>query len=186
MGEHKSTLPFITPGISLACVIVTAAGLLKTATSGDLSGFHLALLIALASAYTLLLTLVVCFVEQRGTRSQLYALLGVAFALGAAVVVMSRGAAFLVLMPLVFSGVIFLSPAGAAGMVIACTAVTLSAWVLRGPSVVELARELAVWMAPLVFTLAISRIVLLQHRARAEVESLARKLGDANEQLRSQ
>src|SRR5262249_57023257 len=49
----------------------------------------------------------------------------------------------------------------------------------------ELARALALGIAPLVFTLVLSRIVLLQHRARTKMESFARKLGDANEQLRS-
>src|SRR5262249_55588364 len=130
MREDRSTGPFVTPGISMACVSVTAAALLKAATSGDLSGFRLALGIALAGFYARLLTVVLRFVEQRGTRAHLYALLGVAVALGAAVVAMSRGAASLLLMPLIFSGVVFLPPAGAAAVVIACTAVTLSSWAL--------------------------------------------------------
>src|SRR5262249_39777670 len=101
MREERSTGPFVTPGVSLACVSVTAAALLKAATSGDLSGYRLALGIALASVYALLLTLVLRLVEQRGTRAHLYALLGIAVALGAAVVAMSRGAASLLLMPLI-------------------------------------------------------------------------------------
>jgi len=185
MREERSIGPFLTPGISLACVSVTAAALLKAATSGDLSGFRLALSIVLASLYALLLTLVLSFVEQRGTRAHLYALLGVAIALGAAVVAMSRGAASLLLMPLIFSGVVFLTPAGAVAVVIACTVVAVSSWALRGLAAAELPRELALWIAPLVFTLVLSRIVLFQHRARTEMESFARKLGDANEQLRS-
>jgi len=186
MPKERLTGPFITPGIKLSCVAVIAAGLLKVATGGELSGLSLGLVIALASAYALLLTVGLRFVEQRGRGAHLYALLGAAFVLGAAVVAMSRGSAFLVLMPLIFSGVLFFTPAGAAAVVIACTAVTLSSWELRGISGAELARELAIWIAPLVFTLVLSRIVLVQHRARVEMERLARKLSDANEQLRSQ
>lgn len=186
MREERSTLPFITPGISLACVTVTAAGLLKAATSGDLSGFQLALVIALASAYALLLTLALRFVEQRGTRAHLYALLGIAVVLGAAAVAVSRGAAFLLLMPLVTYAVLFLSPAGVTGVIAACTAVTVTSWLLRRPSAGEMVRDLAIWTASLVFVLVVSRIVLSQHRARIEVESLARELKEANEQLRAQ
>jgi len=186
MPKERLSGPFITPGIKLSCVAVIAAGLLKVATGGELSGLSLGLVIALASAYALLLTVGLRFVEQRGRGAHLYALLGAAFVLGAAVVAMSRGSAFLVLMPLIFSGVLFFTPAGAAAVVIACTAVTLSSWELRGISGAELARELAIWIAPLVFTLVLSRIVLVQHRARVEMERLARKLSDANEQLRSQ
>src|SRR5262249_37109259 len=174
MPKERLSGPFITPGIKLSCVAVIAAGLLKVATGGELSGLSLGLVIALASAYALLLTVVLRFVEQRGRGAHLYALLGAAFVLGAAVVAMSRGSAFLVLMPLIFSGVLFFTPAGAAAVVIACTAVTLSSWELRGISGAELARELAIWIAPLVFTLVLSRIVLVQHRARVEMERLAR------------
>src|SRR5262249_4091117 len=126
MPKERLSGPFITPGIKLSCVAVIAAGLLKVATGGELSGLSLGLVIALASGYALLLAVGLRFVEQRGRGAHLYALLGAAFVLGAAVVAMSRGSAFLVLMPLIFSGVLFFTPAGAAAVVIACTAVTLS------------------------------------------------------------
>ena len=186
MREERSTGPFITPGMALPCVVVTAAGVLKAVVDRDLLGSRLGLVIAMASAYALLLTVALHFVEQRGTRAHLYALLGIAFALGAGAVMMSRGAAFLLLMPLVFTGVIFLTPAGATAVVIACSVVTLSSWKLQGLSAAALARELAIWISPLLFTVVLSRIVLSQHRARAEMEKLAHQLGDANEQLRSQ
>ena len=48
--EEKPTTPFVTPGVSLACVAVTAAGLLKAATSGDLSDCQLALVIPRSGA----------------------------------------------------------------------------------------------------------------------------------------
>src|SRR5262249_60623156 len=76
MREERSTGPFMTPGISLACVSVTAAALLKAATSGDLSGFRLALGIALAGFYALLLTVVLRFVRRGGRGRPLFRVLG--------------------------------------------------------------------------------------------------------------
>ncbi len=186
--EEKQTVPFVTPGISLAFVAATAAGLIKAATTAEehFSAPRLVLILALGGAYALLGTAGLYFVERRGRKPHLYVLLAVTLALGAASVVLSHGAAFLLLMPLVSYGVLFLTPAGATGVVVASTALTLTTWVLRGLSAAELARELAIWIASLAFVLVISRMVLLQHRARTEVESLARKLADANEQLRSQ
>src|SRR5262249_54828071 len=131
MGEDRSNFPFVTPGICLACVAVTAAGLLKAATSGDLSSLRLAVVIALGTAYVLLLTVALRFVEQRGTRAQLYALLAGAIAAGSAAVAVSRGAAFLLLMPLVTCAVLFLSPAAVTGVIAVCTAVTVTSWVLQ-------------------------------------------------------
>src|SRR5215470_3428036 len=117
--EEKPTTPFVTPGVSLACVAVTAAGLLKAATSGGLSGFQLAVVIALSGVYALVITVGLRFVELRGTRAHLFALLGIAVALGSAVVAVSRGEAFLLLMPLITCAVLFLSPSGVAGVVAA-------------------------------------------------------------------
>src|SRR2546427_427383 len=55
----------------------------------------------------------------------------------------SRGEAFLLLMPLVTYGVLFLSPAGAGAVAAACSAVTLTAWVSRASSVAEIVRDVA-------------------------------------------
>ena len=184
--EEKPATPFVTPSVSMACVAVTAAGLLKAATSGDLSRFQLALVIALSGAYVLLLTAGLRFIEQRGTRAHLFAVLGIAVALGSAVVAVSRGEAFLLLMPLITCGVLFLSPAGLVAVVAACTAATVGTWAIRATSAGELVRDLATWIASLAFVFVVSRIVLSQHRARAEVESLAGELKDANDQLRAQ
>src|SRR5215471_5461192 len=184
--EEKPATPFVTPSVSMACVAVTAAGLLKAATSGDLSRFQLALVIALSGAYVLLLTAGLRFIEQRRTRAHLFAVLGIAVALGSAVVAVSRGEAFLLLMPLITCGVLFLSPAGLAAVVAACTAATVGTWAIRATSAGELVRDLATWIASLAFVFVVSRIVLSQHRARAEVESLAGELKDANDQLRAQ
>jgi signal transduction histidine kinase len=186
MREQISTTAFVTPGICIACAAATAAGLLKAATSGELSPARLTLLIALGSVYTILLTLGLHFAERRGTRAHLDALLAVAVAIGAAAMVMSRGTAFLILMPLVTCAVLFLSPAGLASVIAACTAVTVISWLLHRPSAGELVRDVAIWIASVVFVLVVSRIVLMQRRARAQVESLARELAEANEQLRAQ
>ncbi len=186
--EKKQTVPFVTPGISLAFAATTAAGLVKAATSAGehFSASRLALILALGGAYALLGTAGLYVIERRGTKHHLYLLLAVTLALGAAAMVLSHGAAWLLLMPLVSYGVLFLTPALASGVVVACTALTLGTWALRGLPTAELARELAIWIASLAFVLVVSRMVLLQHRARIEVEGLARKLADANELLRSQ
>jgi signal transduction histidine kinase len=186
MRQERLTLPLITPGISLACVTVTAAGLLKAATAGGLSGFQLALVIALGAAYAALLTVGLRFVEQQGSAAYLYALLGVAIVLGGAAVAMSQGAAFLLLMPLVTYAVLFLSPAGVTGVIATCTAVAVTSLLLRRPSAGDIVRDLAIWTASLVFVLVVSRLVLSQHRARIQVESLAGELKEANDQLRAQ
>jgi signal transduction histidine kinase len=102
-----------------------------------------------------------------------------------AAVVVSRGAAFLLLMPLVSCAVFYLSPGAAAGLVAACSALTLTTWVLQA-SPRDLVRNVASWIASVAFVLVVSRMVLLQHRARSEVERLAQKLAEANEQLRAQ
>src|SRR5262245_37113798 len=177
---------FITPGISVACIAVTGAGLLKAATSGELSAFRLGLVIALGSTYAFLLTWVLHHIEQRGTWAHVYALLTGALAVGAGAVVLSQGTAFLLLMPIITFAVLFLSAGGTAGVIALCTAVTVGGWLLRGPSAEEMIRDVAIWIASLAFVVVFSRIVLSQHRARIEVEDLARELRDANEQLRAQ
>src|SRR5262249_37613588 len=151
-------------------VTVIAAGLLKAATSGTLSLSQLTLVIALGTADALLLTLGLAKVERRGTKVHLRILLAIAVALGATVVAVSRGTAFLLLMPLITYAVLFLSSVGTTGVIAACTAVTVTAWMLGRPSAGELIRDLAIWIASLVFVLVVSRTVLLQRRARTQVE----------------
>src|SRR5260370_5464466 len=110
--QERAITHFVTPGVSLACIAATGAGLLKAATSGELSAFQLALVIALGSIYAFLLTWALHFVERRGTRAHVYVLLTVAVTLGAGAVMLSRGAAFLLLMPILTFAVLFLSPSG--------------------------------------------------------------------------
>jgi signal transduction histidine kinase len=187
-SAERPTERFVTKGTSVACVAATAAGLIKAAVAGGehSSASRLALVVALGSVYALLGTVGLYLVERRGTKVHRYLLLAAMFAAGAVAVVVSRGAAFLLLMPLVSYGVLFLSPGGAAVLVVACSALTLTTWGLQASSTAELVRDLAIWISALAFVLVISRMVLLQHRARAEVEGLAQKLTEANEQLRAQ
>jgi len=177
---------FVTPGVSFACIATTAAGLIKAVTSRHHSAPSLALLIALAGFHALLGTAGLYLAERRGTKTHLLLNLAAMFATGAAAVAVSRGEAFLLLMPLVTYGVLFLSPAGAGAVAAACSAVTLTAWVSRASSVAEIVRDVAVWTATLAFVLVVSRMLLLQHEARSEVEGLAHKLAEANDQLRAQ
>jgi signal transduction histidine kinase len=169
---------FVTPGVMLACAAATAAGLIKSITSQQLWGGWLALLVALAGAFALLGTAGMVLVERRGGR-RIEIVLALMFATGAAAVVISRGAAFLLLMPLITYGVLFLSPLGAAALAGASSAVTIAvaASVL---STGELIKEVAIWCASLAFVLVVSRMLLVQHRLAGELAELAR----ANERNR--
>jgi len=177
---------FITPGVSLACIGATAAAVIKVVASGRLSALWFALLLVLAGAYALLGTVGLCLVERRGTRRQLHLVLASMFAAGAGAMAVSRGEAVLLIVPLVTYGVLYLSPAGVATLVAACSAVMVTIWISQAHPIAQLVRELAVWTAALAFVIVISRMLLVQHKARTEMEALAGRLGDANEQLRVQ
>ena len=177
---------FITPGVSLACIAATAAALIKVVASGSLSAFPFALLVVLAGAYALLGTVGLWLVERRGTRGQLHLVLASMFAAAAGAMAVSRGEAVLLLLPLVTYGVLYLSPAGVASLVAACSAVMVTIWISKAHPIAQLVRELAVWTAAWAFVIIISRMLLVQHKARTEMEALAGRLGDANEQLRVQ
>src|SRR5215813_11968518 len=181
---ERSIERFVTPGVSLACVGTIAAGVIKAITShGDPTA---RLAVVVAGIYALLGTAGLYLVERRGTRVHLRFNLAAMFVAGVATVAVSRGDAFLVLMPLVTYGVLFLSPLGAAVLAVACSAAATTTWLLFTTSVAELVRDLAVWTASLAFVLVVSRMLLLQRRAQSEVEALAVKLAGANDQLRAQ
>ena len=177
---------FITPGVSLACIGATAAAVIKVVASGRLSALWFALLLVLAGAYALLGTVGLYLVERRGTRRRLHLVLASMFAAGAGAMAVSRGEAVLLIVPLVTYGVLYLSPAGVASLVAACSAVMVTIWISQAHPIAQLVRELAVWTAALAFVIVISRMLLVQHKARTEMEALAGRLGDANEQLRVQ
>src|SRR2546428_2689885 len=133
----------VTPGVSFAGIATTAAGLIKAVTSRPHSARSMAFLIALAAFHALLGTAGFYLAERRGTKTHLLLNLAAMFATGAAAVAVSRGEAFLLLMPLVTYGVLFLSPAGAGAVAAACSAVTLTAWVSRAASVPEIVPDVA-------------------------------------------
>jgi len=183
---NRPTERFITPGLSLACIAATAAALIKVVASGRLSASWLALLLVLAGVYAVLGTVGLWLVERRGARARLHLILASMFAAGAGAMALTRGEALLLLMPLVTYGVLYLSPAGVASLVAACSAVMVTIWIANAHSIAQLAREVAVLTAALAFVIVISRMLLVQHKARTEMEALAGRLGDANEQLRVQ
>jgi len=183
---NRPTERFITPGVSLACIAATAAALIKVVASGRLPALWFALLVVLAGAYALLGTVGLWLVERRGTRGQLHLVLASMFAAGAGAMAVSHGEAVLLLLPLVTYGVLYLSPAGVASLVTACSAVMVTIWISKAHPISQLVRELAVWTAAWAFVIVISRMLLVQHKARAQMEALAGRLGDANERLRVQ
>lgn len=183
---NRPTERFITPGVSLACIAATAAALIKVVASGLLSAPWLALLLVLAAVYALLGTVGFWLVERRGTRAQLHLVLASMFAAGAGAMAVSRGEVVFLIMPLVMYGVLYLSPAGVASLVAAFSAVMVTVWIAEAHPIARMVRELAVWSAALAFVIVISRMLLVQRKARTEMEALAGRLGDANEQLRVQ
>ena len=183
---NRPTERFITPGVSLACIAATAAALIKVVASGRLSAFWFALLVVLAGAYALLGTVGLWLVERRGTRRQLHLVLASMFAAGSGAMAVSSGEAVLLLLPLVTYGVLYLSPAGVASLVAACSAAMVTIWISKAHPIAQLVRQFAVWTAGLAFVIVISRMLLVQHKARTKMEALAGRLGDANEQLRVQ
>src|SRR5262249_61907069 len=118
----------------------------------------LALLLALATVYAVLGTAGLYLVERHGTRTLLRFHLAAMFAIAAVAVVVSRGQAFLLFMPLVVSGVLFLCPTAAAVIVASCSAVTLAVQAFPGSSVTEFPRDAAGCFAALIFLPLISRI----------------------------
>ncbi len=183
---NRPTERFITPGVSLACIAATAAALIKVVASRRLSAFWFALLVVLAGAYALLGTVGLWLVERRGTRRQLHLVLASMFAAGSGAMAVSSGEAVLLLLPLVTYGVLYLSPAGVASLVAACSAAMVTIWISKAHPIAQLVRQFAVWTAGLAFVIVISRMLLVQHKARTKMEALAGRLGDANEQLRVQ
>ena len=183
---NRPTERFITPGVSLACIAATAAALIKVVASGHLSASWLALLLVLAGVYALLGTVGLWLVERRGTKAQLHLVFASMFAAGAGAMAVSRGEALLLLLPLVTCGALYLSPATLASLVAGCSAVMVTIWIAEAHPIAQLVRGLAAWTAGLAFVIVISRMLLVQHKARTEMEALAGRLGDANEQLLAQ
>jgi signal transduction histidine kinase len=103
----------------------------------------------------------------------------------AAVVVVTRGNAFLLLMSLISQSVLCLSTAGAALVVAVSTGATLAPKAVGAPTALEFLRDATIWAACVLFVVVFSRVLLMQQRARAETERLAQELHEANEQLRA-
>jgi signal transduction histidine kinase len=183
---NRLTERFITRGVSLACVAATAAALIKVLARGGLSALWFGVLVVLAFAYALLGTAGLWLAERRGTRRQLHLVLASMFATGAGAMAVSSGEAVLLFMPLVTYGVLYLSPARIASLVAASSAVMITIWISKAHPMIQLIREVSIWTAALAFAIVISRMLLVQHKARTEMEALAGRLGDANEQLRAQ
>jgi len=183
---NRSVERFITPAVSLACIAATAAAMIKVVFSERVSTFWLATLVVVAWLYVLLGTVGLWLVERRGSRAGLHLVLASMFAAGAVAVAVSRGEATLLFMPLMTYGVLYLSPAWVASLAAACSAVLLAIWIADAHALTELVRRLSIWSAALAFVIVISRMLLVQHRARKEMEALAGRLGHANEQLHVQ
>jgi signal transduction histidine kinase len=186
-SDRIRTDRFVTPGMSLAVVTVTAAGLLKVMTGrGELhSGRELMAIGALGVVHALLGTIGLYAIERRGSRALLRAHFTIATAVASAAVVASGGSAFLLLASLISQSVLYLSGPGVVLVAGLSTAATLTPWALRAPTALDFLRDCAIWAASVAFVVVFSRALVMQHRARAETERLAKALHDANERLRA-
>jgi signal transduction histidine kinase len=178
---------FVTPGSTLAVVAVTAAGLIQAggASLAAGSGARLALLVALGAAHALLGTAGLYVVERRGGSWRLRLHFATAVAVGFLLLAVGRGSASLTLMSLISQGVLYLSPAGAALVTGALALATLGMKLVYAPTVVRAIGPFVDWSAAAAFVIVFSRMLAQHHRARTDVERLARELGEANAQLRA-
>lgn len=178
---------FSTPGVSLAVVTVTAAGVIGGLTPPDppLSSQTFAAIAALGVVHALLGTIVIYFIERRGTRAHLYVHFALALAVGVAVIVVSRGYAFLLVLSLISQSVLFLPTPAMIGVTAACAAAAAAVYGADRTSAFHVTHHLIGFASSVPFVVAFSQMLVRQRRAQAEVERLAAELGEANERLRA-
>jgi signal transduction histidine kinase len=179
---------FSTPGVSLAVVTVTAAGVLGglNPPGPPISSQTFAGILALGVLHALLGTVVIYFVERRGTRAHLHAHFAVALAVAIAALVLSRGYGFLLALSLISQSVLYLRTPGILGVAGACVATAAVALGTVDMSASQAATTCVGFGSSVPFVIAFSHLLVRQRRARAEVERLAADLGEANERLRAQ
>jgi signal transduction histidine kinase len=178
---------FIGPGIVVAMTMVVVASIVRTSlrTHDALGPWEMAALSVIAAAYLLTGAVGMCRAEGRGDRSRLLSLLGVMVALASAAVPLSRGGAWLMVLPVVTLSILYLSSAGAAGVTALVAAVVVGSQVaFSGAPARRMVQELVAYSSAFAFVIVFSRMALREHQARARIEQLAGELGGANQRLR--
>jgi signal transduction histidine kinase len=187
IAGEKLDLRFVTPGSALAVVAVTAAGLFSAASAKGAGPWDSTqtVVLLLGVAHALFGTLVIGWIERRGRRMHLAAFFAVAVGIDLAALITSGGSAYLLSMSLMSQSVLYLPSAGAALVIGVCSIATLAIRALAAPAALDLVKHVAAFGSIAVFVVVFSRMMLEQHRARAELGRLAELLSLANQQLQS-
>lgn len=177
---------FVAPGNSVATLAVTVAAILAVLFSEPrLPSVTVVAVVALAIVHALLGTVVLYFLERRGTRRQLAWHFAIAVAVVATALITSRGLAGLLGFSLVSQSLLYLARTGAFIVTSATSAAVATAIALRGGGIGELFIAMMGWAAGAAFVLVFSAMMLRQQRARRELERLAGELAAANDRLRT-
>ena len=169
----------------LAVIVVVVVAYLVTFTtaSAAFSQLESALLILAGVVFTLLGLSGAAVCERVGSLTAAATYLAVQIALGTAILYLSRGQAWLILLPLVGQGVVLLPRWGVvvvSGLVLVALLTPLSIHGDWGDVVPTALR----FLAAIVFVAVVTQIAVSEQKARAEVERLAAELAAANQKLR--
>ena len=169
----------------LAFIVVVVVAYLVTFTTASpaFSLLESALLILAGVVFTLLGLSGAAVCERVGSLTAAATYLAVQIALGTAILYLSRGQAWLILLPLVGQGVVLLPRWGVvvvSGLVLVALLTPLSIHGDWGDVVPTALR----FLAAIVFVAVVTQIAVSEQKARAEVERLAAELAAANQKLR--
>ncbi|HVY47496.1 MAG TPA: histidine kinase, partial [Minicystis sp.] len=185
MSSEPAALPrFIAPANGFAFAAVSAAGLVGAySTFVPVDPAARAVAIAIGAAYAIGGPAGAYVIERRGTRRALHAFFAVLVAAAVAVDVLTRGSAALLFLAVVSASVLYLRPALAAATTALAFGTSVAFYAVDAPSPALFLQAAGSYTAALAFVLVFSRMALVQHRQRAEVERLAGELSAANERL---
>jgi signal transduction histidine kinase len=186
-APQRAALLFSTPGLSVAVVAVTVAGVLGGVTPpGPAPSSHtVAAVVGLGVLHALLGTASIYVIERRGTRALLYAHFTFALAVGVTAIAVSRGYASLLVLSLICQSVLYLPTLAVVCVTAACAATTFAVYLADGTSAFHVTHHVVGWTSSVPFVVAFSQVLVRQRRGQAEVERLAAELGEANERLRA-
>jgi signal transduction histidine kinase len=167
--------------------LVTAGSLLRTFSRvrDPVGPEARAVTAALAVAYVLAGAVGLYQAEQRSNKRGLLVALSALIVIVLAVVPLSHGEAWFMVLPVATVSILFLSPAQGWGVIVLMAAAVVGGKVAyaQGPAR-HLVEELVTHASAFAFVVVFARLALQQRQARLQIEQLASELGEANERLR--
>ena len=169
----------------MAFIVVVVAATISTfgTATPALTLLEAILLLVGMAAFTVIGVVGSAMFERPGPAPPVAAYFVVQLPLAAALVLLSRGGAWLVLLPIAGHAVVLLSRRGVLA-VCAVTVLTFIAPMIGQIDPAGAARALIGYLAALVFVVVFTQITVSEQKARAQVERLAAELDDANRKLR--